>query len=87
MPWKRNNKHIGWKRRNRTVLFEGDMIFTSKNQGMHLNLLELISDSSRVVGYKINIHIQKIVIYNFIYQLNSGNQNQTLQYYLQLPQR
>lgn len=40
-------------------------MFTTKKQGTHKKLLELINDFSRVVRYKINIHIQKNSNLNF----------------------
>ena len=52
---KRNKRNTDWKRRSKLSLFADDMILYIENpKDSTRKLLELINESSKVEGYKIN---------------------------------
>ena len=52
---KRNKRNLDWKRRSKLSLFAGDMILYIENPKDSIRkLLELISEFSKVAGYKSN---------------------------------
>ena len=52
---KKNKRNPDWKRRSKISLFADDMILYLENpKDTTRNLLELINEYSKVVGYKIN---------------------------------
>ena len=51
-------EHPDWKKRSKTVFLNDILLDIETSKETTKQLLELISEFSRVVGYKINAHTQ-----------------------------
>ena len=67
---KRNKGNPSWKGRSKTLLFaDAVTIYTQNPKGTTKNLLELINELSKVVGYNVNIQKSVVLLYtNMKYQ-------------------